>query len=309
MSLLPHFSVKFFIFLSYVASVAYIHYRGEVKLKFFHQLTDHSSLMAPINAIMYLFSAVPRTAFLPVETIPALDLLKQNWQTIRQEAQILYDKGYITASDKLDDIGFNSFFRRGWKRFYLKWYDAPLSSAQALCPKTVNLIQQIPEINAAMFTLLPKQSFLFEHRDPYAGSLRYHLGLITPNSENCCIYVDGKLYFWRDGEDVLFDETFVHSAKNTTEQDRIILFCDIKRPLKTRIAAAFNRFFSRTIMKAASSKNLPTESVGFINKLFKYLYQIRILGKRIKQYNQPLYYCVKYTLMASLLWAIFFAFG
>lgn len=296
---------KTFFVTGYIFSIAYTHFRGKVRLKFLRQLTDHSSLMAPVNAIMYLFSSVPKTAYIDLKLFPELNILRENWQTIRDEADFLYKQGYITASKHYDDIGFNSFFRRGWKRFYLKWYQDPLLSAQELCPKTVALIQTIPTINAAMFALLPKESYLFKHRDPYAGSLRYHLGLITPNSENCCIYVDGIPYTWLDGQDVLFDETFIHEAKNTTTQDRIILFCDIQRPLTHRWANRFNRFFSRTVMKAAASKNLPSESLGSINKAFKYIYQIRLLGKRLKSFNKPLYYCVKTVLFLAIFWGLF----
>lgn len=299
------FNFKFWLLLSYVSSITYTHFRGDIRLKPLRQLTDHSSFLAPVNAIMYLFSAVPKTPYLDVADFPELKILRDNWEAIRDEAQKLYNEGYITASDKYDDIGFNSFFRRGWKRFYLKWYDKPLNSAQALCPKTLALIQTIPSVNAAMFALLPKDSFLFEHRDPYAGSLRYHLGLITPNSKDCCIYVDGQPYFWKNGEDVMFDETYVHRAENTTSQDRIILFCDIRRPLTNKLANKFNQIFSRTVMKAASSKNLPDEQVGTINRLFKYLYQIRLVGKRLKSYNRKLYYLTKYTLYLGLLYLVF----
>ncbi|KTD25119.1 MULTISPECIES: aspartyl/asparaginyl beta-hydroxylase domain-containing protein [Legionella] len=305
MTYLSLLNFKTLFFSSYFFSIAYTHLRGKVRLKFLRQLTDHSSLMAPVNAIMYLFSSVPKTPFLDLADFPELKLLRDNWETIREEAESLYKEGYISASDKYDDIGFNSFFRRGWKRFYLKWYQEPMDSAQTLCPKTLKLIQQIPNINAAMFTLLPKNSFLFKHRDPYAGSLRYHLGLITPNSKECCIYVDGEPYFWQDGQDVLFDETYVHHAENNTSQDRIILFCDVQRPLNNALANRFNRFFSRTVMKAASSKNLPNERVGIINQLFTYIYQIRLVGKKLKNYNKNLYYIIKYALFISFI-ALFF---
>ncbi|WP_419146018.1 aspartyl/asparaginyl beta-hydroxylase domain-containing protein, partial [Escherichia coli] len=36
----------------------------------------------------------------------------------------------------------------------------------------------------------------------------------------------------RDGESVVFDETYVHEAYNHPDQNRIILFCDVERPLK-----------------------------------------------------------------------------
>ena len=300
MATLSFLNFKSFFLISYLLSILYTHFRGQIRLKFLRQLTDHSSLMAPINAIMYLFSAVPKTPYLDLNHFPELRLLRENWQTIRDEAASLYKEGYITASEKYDDIGFNSFFRRGWKRFYLKWYQDPMQSAHSLCPKTVELIERIPSINAAMFALLPKNSFLFKHRDPYAGSLRYHLGLVTPNSEKCGIHVDGQFYFWQDGQDVLFDETYVHHAENTTDQDRIILFCDIQRPLKNKIAHKFNQLFSGTVMKAAASKNLPSEQIGVINHSFRYLYQIRLVGKRLKNYNKRLYYFIKYALFIGL---------
>lgn len=299
-------NIKVLLLASYSLSIAYTHFRGRIRLKFLRQLTDHSSLMAPVNAIMYLFSAVPTTPFLNVDHFPQLNVMRENWQIIREEALLLYREGYITASENYDDIGFNSFFRRGWKRFYLKWYQDPLPSAKALCPNTLKIIQQVPGINAAMFALLPKNSFLFEHRDPYAGSLRYHLGLMTPNSKDCRIYVDGHAYFWEDGKDVLFDETYVHRAENTTSQDRIILFCDIRRPLTNRIANQFNHFFSTTVMKAAASKNLEDEEVGVINQSFKHLYKIRLVGKRLKNYNRKLYYLAKYALYISLLGLLFY---
>ncbi len=299
------FNFKIFTLFLYILSIGYVHFRGKIRLKFLRQLTDHSSLLAPVNGVMYLFSKVPRTPFLDVAQFPELKILRDNWKIIRDEAEQLYNKNYITVSDTYDDIGFNSFFRRDWKRFYLKWYNDPLSSAKMHCPETVKLIQQIPNVNAAMFALLPKKSYLFKHRDPYAGSLRYHLGLITPNSPQCSIDVDGNNYFWKDGEDVLFDETYVHSAENATDEDRIILFCDIKRPLRSKLANLINHAFSNTIMKAAASKNTSSEKVGMINQLFPYLYRIRLVGKRLKNYNYTLYKIVKYSLFIGIFYCIF----
>lgn len=55
------------------------------------------------------------------QQIPELDVLKDNWQAIREEAMHLFDEGYIRAAEKNNDAGFGSFFKKGWKRFYLKW--------------------------------------------------------------------------------------------------------------------------------------------------------------------------------------------
>jgi beta-hydroxylase len=190
-----------------VASAIAVHYRGRERLRFVRQLTDHSTFMAPYNILAYLFSAVPNQPYLDVTQLPDLAPLRDNWRTIREEALNLYDQDRIKRSEKYHDLAFNSFFRSGWKRFYLKWYGAHHASAQELCPKTVELLEKIPTVKAAMFAMLPPGAKLGRHRDPFAGSLRYHLGLVTPNSDDCRIYVDGKMYSWRDGEAVLFDET------------------------------------------------------------------------------------------------------
>ncbi len=220
---------------AFLASALFVHFRGHDRIRFYRQITDHSTFMAPYNALMYLFSAVPNKPFIDADSFPEMKKVTDNWQMIRDEALQLFDEGYIRAAAGYNDLGFNSFFRRGWKRFYVKWYDQPLPSAQALCPKTVALVQSIPSINGAMFAMLPPGGKLGKHRDPFAGSLRYHLGLATPNSAECNIHVDGQPYFWRDGEAVMFDETFIHWAENKTDVRRVILFCDVERPLTSRV--------------------------------------------------------------------------
>ena len=209
---------------------------------------------------------------------------------LREEALQLFDEGHIRAAAKYNDLGFNSFFRRGWKRFYVKWYDEPLDSAKALCPKTVALVQSIPSVNAAMFALLPPGGDLGKHRDPFAGSLRYHLGLSTPNSENCRIFVDGEPYSWRDGEAVIFDETFIHWAENKTDTLRVILFCDVERPLTSRIMATINHWYEATVIRASQTENVAGDQVGVLNKIFGFAYYLRLPGKALKRKSKFAYY-------------------
>src|SRR5258707_1792071 len=134
--------------------------------------------MAPYNCLMYMFSGVPNVPVHPTDRFPELKVLRDNWQTIRDEAVALFDEGRIKAAAKNNDWGFYSFFKSGWKRFYLKWYEDFLPSARAACPKTVAILNTIPTIHGAMFTLLPPGAQLGAHPDPFAGSLRYHLGLV-----------------------------------------------------------------------------------------------------------------------------------
>jgi beta-hydroxylase len=290
----------------YVGWALFVHYRGRERHKFHRQLTDHSTIIAPYNALMYGFSAVPNDPFVDVARFPELQPLQQNWTMIRDEAMKLCDEGHIRAASGYTDLGFNSFFRRGWKRFYLKWYDAPLASAQALCPKTVALMQSIPTINGAMFAMLPAGGDLGRHRDPFAGSLRYHLGLSTPNSEQCRIFVDGQPYHWRDGEAVIFDETYVHWAENRTDKDRLILFADVERPVTNRIVARLNHWIERTIVRASQTENAPGDRMGLLNRMFSVAYYARLPAKALKRRNKYVYYAGKWLLLASIVYFVFF---
>jgi beta-hydroxylase len=273
-----------------------------VRLGFWRQVSDHSTIMAPYNVLMYLFSAVPNRPILQVGMIPGLTVLRDSWQVIRDEALHLFAQGQIKAADKYNDWGFNSFFRTGWKRFYLKWYDEPLPSAVANCPKTVAFLSSIPNIKGAMFTNLPPGGRLVQHRDPFAGSIRYHLGLQVPKSPGeCRIFIDGDPHTWHDGEALIFDETYLHYAENTTSDDRLILFCDIERPLTSKTMTAVNRWFSNHIIRESATQNVEGERVGWINRMFGYAYQVRLAGKRMKAWNKRVYYPVKFALIGAIL--------
>ncbi len=288
----------------FLASVLFVHLRGRARLPFLRQLVNYSALFAPYNSLMYLFSATPSRPYLERRDFPELDLLRDNWQVIREEAMQLFDEGYIRAALHDNEAGFGSFFKKGWKRFYLTWYDGALPSAQRLCPKTVALLEQIPCVKGAMFTLLPGPGHLNPHRDPFAGSLRYHLGLSTPNSDACRIYVDGQPYAWRDGEDVMFDETYVHWVKNETDVTRVILFCDVERPLPEPMRT-FNRWISGVLGRATAPQNVEGERVGGINRAYGGFKRVgNAIGgqvKRLKRRSPRAYKILKPLLAIGLL--------
>ncbi len=293
--------IKWGLIALWLAAITYVYFRGKVRLSFFRTVLDHSAVLAPVNVFMYLFSAVPARPYIPVEHIQGLDALDENWEIIRDEAQRLAEAERIRAADSNNDAGFNSFFKTGWKRFYLKWYEAEHPSAAELCPQTVRLLRDIPQVKAAMFAVLPPGGKLNPHRDPFAGSLRYHLGLTTPNDDRCFIEVDGQRYSWRDGQSVIFDETYIHWAENSSDQMRTILFCDIERPLKYPWAESFNRWFSKVFMTAASSPNQEGDQTGWVNKLFHISWQMGQYRRRLKRWNRTVYQIVRALLLVAIL--------
>ena len=103
----------------------------------------------------------------------------------------------------------------------------------------------------------------------------------------------------------MFDETFIHHAANTTDHQRVVLFCDIERPLWTAPARWFNRLFAKYVMATASSQNVEGESIGWLNQFFSIAYHLRVQGKKLKASYRSVYYLAKWAAIGGALWLIF----
>lgn len=283
---------------AYVFSLAFLRLRNRAHLSWGRQLTDFSTFMVPFNIPAYLLSRVPNRPLLPISTFPQLSVLQDNWQTIRDEALALYGSGQIATKT---DLPASSFYRDNrWKSFYLKNYDNPIPSAWALAPKTRALIEQVPGMNIALFAVLMPGKSLSRHHDPFALSLRYSLGLSTPNSEKCGLMVDGAPYIWRDGEAVLFDETYLHSAYNDTDQPRIILMTDIDRPLWLPPLQKLYFWFARFFNSLFYIDNLDQNISGAGNRFSRHVVNYKATMKALKARRPKAYQVGKWTLHLAL---------
>lgn len=289
-----------------LGSLAYAYrYRGRERWADFTEYVRKGwPIFTPFNCLLYLFTQ-PRAkkAIMDVKDFPELSPIVQNWQTIRDEALHLYKNQYfektkLEGSQGSYDLGFRTFFKYGWSKFYLTWYGHTHQSAQKLCPKTVEIIKKTPSVNGAMFSLLPVGSQLTRHLDPVACSLRLHVGLQTPNDDRCFINVDGQNYSWRDGEPFIFDETFLHYAQNGSEHYRLILMCDIERPLY--FIGSFINLFYKILMRMTLVPNMEGDSRGLVNTIFSTLSPLLKKTKTLKQTNPFVYKIVKYSVNLTL---------
>ena len=305
------------IILYVLASIVYVYkFRGNTRYEGFGQYIRKGwPLFTPINVFLYLFTRRrARHSIMNIDDFPELNILNENWQLIQQEALALMESGSIdkTAdpeSSSYYDIGFRTFYKYGWRKFYISWYGYNHQSAERLCPKTCELIRQIPIVNGAMFSLLPPGGKLTRHLDPLACSLRYHMGLKTPNDSNCFINVDGENYSWRDGESFMFDETYLHYVNNNTDSSRLILMCDVKRP--THTLGTILNFFLKLWMRWSIVPNTDEDKRGLANKVFGFMAPINKRTRKLKTTNRALYKLIKYTvngtcflILAGLIYAI-----
>lgn len=293
--------------LAYSASMTYVYkYRGTAR---YDSLTQYFRkawpVFAPFNCLLYIFTE--KRACKPImdtKDFSELDAIQENWEVIRDEAQALLDSGLFDntkdpESDAYYDIGFRSFYKYGWSKFYLKWYGHTQKSALKLCPKTSALLAKIPSVNGAMFSTLPPEGKLTKHIDPVASSLRYHLGLATPNSKDCYISVDDETYSWKDGEAFIFDETYIHFVNNNTDKNRLILMCDIDRPTNW-IGSIINAPIKFLMGIVSLVPNMPGDNRGIANLIFSNITPFLRSLKKLKESNRPLYILVKNTINVSL---------
>lgn len=160
---------------------------------------------------------------------PSSILLENNWKQIRSEySGLTYDKKNMWSNFSLENS--EQFF--GWNTVVLRSFGKDNKENMNKCPVLSKIIKNDDSITTAIFSILEPGKTLHSHYGPFKGVLRYHLGLILPppSKGECYISVDGIDYDWKEGEGVLFDETYKHFAINQTDQTRVILFLDVKRP-------------------------------------------------------------------------------
>jgi beta-hydroxylase len=186
------------------------------------------------NKILYAFIQ-HREIIVPVdEVFPRHILLLNSWQDIRNEALCAMD--YAPEASQFSKFFFGRIGSSKWKTFVLRWYGTDYPDNMNKCPVTTSVLNQLPEIKSAMFSILEPYSRIPSHFGVYRGALRYHLGLVIPSDyENVFICVKKSdqepviKYHWREGQDVLFDDTYEHWVENNSDEPRIILFCDVER--------------------------------------------------------------------------------
>ena len=285
--------------LIYIASIIFVRWRSRSSFGLKRQLSDFSTFMVPFNIPAYLLSKIPLSPRVDTGYFPELKVIEDNWSDIRDEALVLYENGFIATKD---DLPASSFYKDNrWTSFYLKNYDSDIPSAYDLAPKTMALINQVPSMKLALFACLNPGKEIKNHHDPFAFTLRYSLGLSTPNSDKSGIFIDGEDYKWADGEAILFDETYLHSAYNHSDKPRIILMTDVDRPLKIKwvqkVYYQFGRFFNNLF----AIDNVDASKTGVGNKLGRYLNKYKAFLKRFKAWNKPLYTASKLVIIFAIL--------
>jgi beta-hydroxylase len=190
-------------------------------------------ILAPIERFIGKRSLVGDATFLPLERFDWVAHVEENWTVIREEAErLLEDRDALANFQDIskDQIEITDDDR--WKTFFLYGYGFEAKLGVEMCPRTAALMREIPGMKTAMFSILSPRKHILDHRGPYKGVLRYHLGLIVPKDAPACrIRVGDDIRHWEEGKSLIFDDTFNHEVWNDTDETRVVLFVDVMRPL------------------------------------------------------------------------------
>lgn len=177
--------------------------------------------------------------------------------TTTTKRQLLNKNKKLPTFDQLDP-GQRYVSKGEWEVLWIQLYNQPTCLVEYF-PKTLQLIKQsqLPAVGIMISKLKAHQSLPI-HVGPTNAVLRYHLGLKVPilleeeegGEQKQRPYLQvwdakeegtGRLtqrtptqrLYWKEGSSILFDDTYYHSATNPTNEDRIVLWLDLKRTTTT----------------------------------------------------------------------------
>jgi aspartyl/asparaginyl beta-hydroxylase (cupin superfamily) len=120
---------------------------------------------------------------------------------------------------------------KAWKVFSFIFFNMRFPENAKLCPKTAEIIYSIPEILSCDYSYLEANTHIAAHKGYSRMVLRCHLPLVVPDENLCGLRVGDETRHWKEGELLIFDDSFEHEAWNKTNEKRIVLMFDIPNPL------------------------------------------------------------------------------
>lgn len=178
------------------------------------------------------FSLVPDTAVLDVRDFEWTALLRDHWQAIRDEAL-----ASLAAHPAPSLAGISPDHRAiapagKWHALFLWGYGYAFDDNRARCPLTSELVERIPGLNSAFFSILAPGTHIPAHRGVTKGLITCHLGLAIPRDGDAKMRIGERMLRWSEGETLVFDDTVDHEIWNHTGGRRIVLHIQFRRPLR-----------------------------------------------------------------------------
>ena len=120
-----------------------------------------------------------------------------------------------------------------WKTYLLFAMGQKAEGNCSRCPETTRVLESIPGMTTAFFSILAPGKHIPPHRGIFKGFVRCHLGLLVPQSrDDCYMRVANRKLHWERGKCMVFDDTYDHEVFNDTDETRVVLLIDVVRPMR-----------------------------------------------------------------------------
>jgi beta-hydroxylase len=208
--------------------------------KLIHWL-KHSGRPA-LNAYLARYSLVGDPEVFDNALFPWAAELEARWSLIRGEAERALElREYIPAFQEISPDQYRISDTDEWKTFWYRGFGHRSEAFARLFPETARLVDSVPGVETAFFSIVAPGKHIIAHRGVYKGIINYHLGVIVPRErERCRMRVGRQHFHWSEGESRIFDDTFEHEVWNDTDEERVVLMLQFRRPLRApgRMASA-----------------------------------------------------------------------
>lgn len=135
-----------------------------------------------------------------------------------------------------------------WGAYYFWRHGEKIANHAARCPDTMAALEHAPmpmidkRSPIALWSLLKPGTHIQPHHGLLNTRLICHIPLIVPG--DCALRVGNETREWREGEALIFDDSFEHEAWNRSESTRVVLLFEIWRPeISTDERAALTAIF------------------------------------------------------------------
>lgn len=166
-------------------------------------------------------------AYVDCSAVPGIKTLEANYNVVLGELNEYVSKNKLqghfntTMVDKAES----------WKVRSLRVWDVEMYEIQKHFPKTMALIDAVPDVVGISFNLLEAQSKIKPHCGDTNGIIRCHLGLKIPaGAPDCALKVKGEVQGWEEGKVLSFIDAYPHEAWNLSNDYRILILFDILKP-------------------------------------------------------------------------------
>ena len=170
------------------------------------------------------------------EDVPQLAIIKRAFPELRAEATALLQSGQLSAFDartaveeqRTGDQQLVEGRTGGWTIHRL-WYYGVRVGDYANCPVTVNALAQVRGLTGTVgYAVMLPGTHLTAHCGLTNAKIRCHLGIDVP--DGCSLRVGDETRSWREGQWLVFDDSFEHEVWHSGNRPRVVLILDFYHP-------------------------------------------------------------------------------